>query len=210
MWDSASIIDFLDLSSSIPPPRDYTRCSIDRARNIPVERFAQVARLWPTKPRPTRRFVDDLWHKVVAFQGDNIFMGNSISGTSPAPTVDDDHESKWGMDDARREELIQEFLMSPTRFQLHEGGKVNDNSVDDSKSMPSTRLLNLGLDMAFRRDHTLLPFIHQPTFSAKLAHDSVLFSLCLLGLALLNSERSRRFTLSYLPVSIGESAGHQC
>ncbi|KAI1046215.1 hypothetical protein LB505_009866 [Fusarium chuoi] len=74
------------------------------------------------------------------------------------------------MDEEKRQDLIREF-----------------GSPGSSVDFLPARLLNLGLTIAFRQPHSLVPFIHQPTFSAKSASNSVVFSLCLLGLAILDS-----------------------
>lgn len=184
---NVNMLDFLEFPIPNSTPTMHSSSS-DRASNIPLERFAQVARLWPgTKTRVADQAASRLWVDVVAYKGDNICTDVVSSGTSPTPTIGEMNEWKWGMDEDKRQELIQEFLS-------------DSDSNKEGISFPPTRLLNLGLDIAFRQPHSLLPFIHRPTFSAKSASNSTVFSLCLLGLVVLDSRHVRDFALAYLPV----------
>ncbi|KAF7131084.1 hypothetical protein CNMCM5793_004071 [Aspergillus hiratsukae] len=205
--DAAFPIDFLDFLSSnasmldfmeLPGP-DNSQVSItDRASSIPSERFAEVARLWPDEmgASAANKFATNLWAEVVAYKGDNICADTSVSEPSPASSVGANNVSKWGMDEGKREELIEEFAI---RFREYPTSEAYEPSPVD---FPPARLLNLGLDIAFRQPHSLLPFIHQPTFSVKSAPNSIVFPLCLLGLVLLDSKRVRDFTHAYIPVAV--------
>ncbi|RHZ53609.1 hypothetical protein CDV55_104100 [Aspergillus turcosus] len=198
---NASMLDFMEL-----PGPDNSQVSIqflqlsstDRASSIPSERFAEVARLWPDEmgASATNKFATNLWAEVVAYKGDNICADTSVSEPSPASSVGVNNASKWGMDEGRREELIEEFAIRSREDPSSEA--YEPLPVD----FPPARLLNLGLDIAFRQPHSLLPFIHQPTFSVKSAPNSIVFPLCLLGLVLLDSKRVRDFTHGYIPVAV--------
>ncbi|KAH6676988.1 hypothetical protein F5X68DRAFT_246060 [Plectosphaerella plurivora] len=161
--------------------------SSERASSIPLERFALVSRLWPNnKSRIADDHTANFWTEVINFKGDNILTDISISETSPAPSINRENEFQWGLDEDKRRDLILEFAPD-----------VSEN--ESAARFPPLRLLNLGLDVVFRQAHSLLPFIHQPTFSAKSAPNSVVLPLCLLGLLLLDSKQARGLALSYLP-----------
>lgn len=165
--------------------------STERASCIPLERFARVARLWPNKRGSTAGHeATNIWAEVVEYKGDNILTDTSIARSSPVPSIGKENESKWGLDEDKRQELI------------HELGSdlLSLNGSNNSPDFPPTRLLNLGLDLVFRQPNSLLPFIHQPTFSAKSTPNLVVLSLCLLGLALLDSKQVKALAFSYLPV----------
>lgn len=195
-------IDFTNFGAegSFTPTINAHDTSSERASSIPLERFALVARLWPNnKSRIRGKSAADLWTEVINFKGDNILTDTSISETSPAPSINRENEFQWGLDEDKRRDMILEFASD---FSRH-------GDADVAARFPPLRLLNLGLDVVFRQAHSLLPFVHQPTFSAKSAPSSVVLPLCLLGLLLLDSKQARGLALSYLPVSTGYlSAGH--
>ncbi|KAH8658347.1 hypothetical protein BX600DRAFT_552491 [Xylariales sp. PMI_506] len=199
-YSDIGMLDYLDFPTTSRPQPSRTRgsqlSSIERADIIPLERFAEVERLWPNKATAVaaERFIADLWDEVVSYPGDNIYTDTSIPGISPASTMGDSEESSWAIDDEKRHELMLEFT------QGHSGGfTANAYTEPQNIAFPPTRLLNLALNVSFRQPHSLLSFIHWPTFYAKLAPSSVVFSLCLLGLVLLDSKQIRAFTNLYLP-----------
>ncbi|KAM5353420.1 hypothetical protein ACJ41O_000070 [Fusarium nematophilum] len=169
-YNNFSMLDFMDLplpGDSPQTARSSQLSSTDRASSIPLERFAQVSRLWPgNKSRMANRtaFASKIWADVASYKGDNICTNVFVSESSPTPVISKENESKWGMDEDKRQELIREFAS-------------NSGPDDNGLAFPPTRLLNLGLDIAFRQPHSLLPFIHRPTFSAKLAPNSIVFSV---------------------------------
>lgn len=183
-----SHLDFLDfgLGETSPGVRgsQASSNSVDPVSSIPLERFARVAALWPrNRTHSASQIASKVWADVVNYRGDGIFTDVSISQSSPSSTIGTENESRWGMDEEKRQDLIREF-----------------GSLGSSVDFLPARLLNLGLTIAFRQPHSLVPFIHQPTFSAKSASNSVVFSLCLLGLAILDSSYVKPFTAHYLPV----------
>lgn len=203
---NTSLFEFIELSSRNSPVNAHSSqlSSTDRASTIPAERFAQVARLWPNRmgEGSSEKFRVNLWAGVVRFGGDNICTDLSIPEPSSPLAVGDQNESKWGLDEEKRQSLIREFALSSQAHGTvdYQGGGLS------TISFPPTRLLNLGLDVAFRQPHSLLPYIHRPTFSAKSASNSIVFSLCLLGLAMLDFKTARDFAVAYLPVRLHCSA----
>ncbi|KAI1009615.1 hypothetical protein LB504_003033 [Fusarium proliferatum] len=184
-----SHLDFLDFSLGETSPgirgSQASSNSVDPVSSIPLERFARVAALWPrNRTHSASQIASKVWADVVNYRGDGIFTDVSISQSSPSSTIGTENESRWGMDEEKRQDLIREF-----------------SSPGSSVDFLPARLLNLGLTIAFRQPHSLVPFIHQPTFSAKSASNSVVFSLCLLGLAILDSSYVKPFTAHYLPAA---------
>ncbi|KAJ4187582.1 hypothetical protein NW755_007075 [Fusarium falciforme] len=107
-------LDFLNLSAAngnSPTLTSSQFASTERAGSIPLERFAQVARLWPSN---RSRLADDgaarIWIDVVGYRGDNILTDIFISETSPTPSIGKENESKWGLDEDKRQELVHEFV----------------------------------------------------------------------------------------------------
>jgi hypothetical protein len=129
---------------------------------------------------------------VINFPGDNICTDPSSSKSSPSLSVGDQDESKWGLDEDKRLHLMHECMTSDF------DGNLSDRPA--GSSFPTTRLLNIGLDSAFRQPHSVLVFIHRATFSARSTSNSIVFPLCLLGLATLESREAKEYTLAYLPV----------
>ncbi|KAG5785089.1 hypothetical protein H9Q73_001247 [Fusarium xylarioides] len=152
-----SHLDFLDFSLGETSPgirgSQASSNSVDPVSSIPLERFARVAALWPrNRTHSASQIASKVWADVVNYRGDGIFTDVSISQSSPSSTIGTENESRWGMDEEKRQDLIREF-----------------GSLSSSVEFLPARLLNLGLTIAFRQPHSLVPFIHQPTFSAKQA-----------------------------------------
>ncbi|KAF4495760.1 C2H2 transcription factor [Fusarium agapanthi] len=180
-----SHLDFLDFSLGETSPgirgSQVSSNSVDPVSSIPLDRFARVAALWPrNRTHSASQIAPKVWADVVNYRGDGIFTDVSISQSSPSSTIGIENESRWGMDEEKRQDLIRKF-----------------GSPGSSVDFLPARLLNLGLTIAFRQPHSLVPFIHQPTFSAKSASNSAVFSLCLLGLAILDSSYVKPFTAHY-------------
>lgn len=181
--------------SSSPSHQGSQVFTTDRADAIPAERFAQVARLWPSKTlkSSSRKPKQDLWKEVVESSSDNIYT--EPSALNHVPNSASRNESKWGLDEGKRQSLIQEFIVDRS----NDPGDKTDDATKDS-NFPTTRLLNLGLDIVFRQSHSHVPYIHRPTFTAETTSNSTLFALCLLGLSMLNSRPARESAVIYLPV----------
>ncbi|EXJ61053.1 hypothetical protein A1O7_05206 [Cladophialophora yegresii CBS 114405] len=182
--------------------------------DISDERYAKIASLWPMKKQTPRRLIQTLWGNVSSYPEDNIFSQpmeaadeESLSSRTPSRRG----ESRWGLDEARRVRLMEDC--APLYSQPRSGRKSNGNaaisnnssagentSVDScgSAKFPSTQILDISLDIYFRRFHHLMPFIHEPTFAAKQTSSSLLFPMCLMGLTLLDSVRAKRFVSAQL------------
>ncbi|ETI24107.1 hypothetical protein G647_03476 [Cladophialophora carrionii CBS 160.54] len=182
--------------------------------DISDERYAKIASLWPMKKQTPRRLIQTLWRDVSSYPEDNIFSQpmeavdeESLSSRTPSRKG----ESRWGLDEARRLRLVEDCapLHSQPRSRRKSNGDAaisnhssaaENASVDScgSAKFPSTQILDISLDIYFRRFHHLMPFIHEPTFSAKQTSSSLLFPMCLMGLTLLDSVRAKRFVSAQL------------
>ncbi|UPL02299.1 hypothetical protein LCI18_013233 [Fusarium solani-melongenae] len=174
--------DYIDFAIDSYLPSTASRSqtsSSDCASSIPAERFAHVARLWP---QTGSSLADDqaakLWAEVVAYKGDNILTDTSIAKTSLAPSVGRDNESTWGLDEAKRQDMMREVALD---FPPSQDGASRPG-------FPGTRQLNLGLDIS--------------------TPNLVIWSFCLLGLMLLDSKQVRALALHFLPVATQRCCGN--
>ncbi|KAH7143501.1 hypothetical protein EDB81DRAFT_795789 [Dactylonectria macrodidyma] len=164
--------------------------------DIPDERFAKVARLWPKKRGPPWYLMKTLWSDVVCHKGANLFSECS----SDDDDDDDDDNSlsmrgkgpQWGLCEERRLTLIKEFT------QPQPGTPEDGLDFPDGTSFPTADTLAMCIDLYFQRFHPLFPFIHEPTFSARRTPNTILLPICLIGLHLLDPERSREFVATQL------------
>lgn len=220
MWDTLPQFDFgsfttgsvLGLSPSYPRQVMH----VSPKDNIPDERYAKIASLWPLRKPAPRRLIHTLWRDVASYSEDNIFsqpLNEEDAENLSFQTPVDGGRSRWGLDEACRARLIRDCAplnaQSPsiTRGSTDESTLCDTNPVQTSDSLrpykfPSTQILDISLDIYFRRFHHLMPFIHEPTFSAKQTPSILLFPMCLMGLTLLDSVRAKRFVSSHLSDAI--------
>ncbi|OQV08814.1 Zinc-finger double domain-containing protein [Cladophialophora immunda] len=217
MWDDLSHFDFMSFTNdarlSLSPYRPRQTLHSPPKDNISDERYAKIASLWPTKKQTPRRLIQTLWRDVASFREENIFSQSLTTGldesappeTAPGEATD----SRWGLDEERRARLIEDCAPLSTSFwpKANRGGEpsirssASDALSQDSSTpakFPSTQILDISLDVFFRRFHHLMPFIHEPTFSAKKTSSTLLFPMCLMGLTMLDSVRAKRFVRSHL------------
>ncbi|KIW79268.1 hypothetical protein Z517_05880 [Fonsecaea pedrosoi CBS 271.37] len=218
IWDDVSHFDFMSFTNdarlSLSPywPRQLPLHSPPKD-NISDERYAKIASLWPTKKQTARRLIHTLWRDLASFPEDNIYSQQSPAGhegTRPSQAAPGEFaESRWGLDEERRARLIEDCTPANTPFSpvadrgvaasIRSG--ASDSCSQDSGTpakFPSTAILDVSLDVYFRRFHHLMPFIHEPTFSAKKTSSTLLFPMCLMGLTMLDSVRAKRFVRSHL------------
>ncbi|KAF5713263.1 oxidoreductase [Fusarium globosum] len=106
-----SHLDFLDFSLGETSPgirgSQASSNSVDPVSSIPLERFARVAALWPrNRTHSASQIASKVWADVVNYRGDGIFTDVSISQSSPSSTIGTENESRWGMDEEKRQDLI--------------------------------------------------------------------------------------------------------
>lgn len=206
-WFGSDILDYMDCFGSdvLPSPPVSQQPGSQQSNTFPRERYSQVQRLWPTRKSFAKAFSPNIWDDVVRHKSGNILSDPGIHDAPSHPLADasERHMSTWAMDDDRRQMLIRyaELNCMSSTTDMNSGHRHQTDSLQarcDGARLPPTRLLNLALAMAFRRFQTLVPFIHQPTFSVKTAPDSIVFPLCLLGLVVLDSEQTKAFVLRYM------------
>ncbi|OAP57812.1 hypothetical protein AYL99_08550 [Fonsecaea erecta] len=221
IWDDLSQFDFMSFTNdarfSLSPYRPRQTIHSPPKDDISDERYAKIASLWPTKRQTPRRLIQTLWRDVASFPEENIFSQpatTGLGGSAPPQTLSGEvAESRWGLDEERRARLIEDC--APLNMSLwqraNRGAEASiTSSASDSQSQesgtpakfPSTQILDISLDIFFRRFHHLMPFIHEPTFSAKKASSTLLFPMCLMGLTMLDSVRAKRFVSSRLDDAI--------
>ncbi|KAK0390072.1 hypothetical protein NLU13_3645 [Sarocladium strictum] len=192
--------------------------SQDRMSNVPDERFDLVSRIWPNRLdlSASNSATFNVWTDLVSSvreisTGDGIMSNSCISFGTRSQSLE------WIIDDIRQQGMWQDI--DPSTFvqqsgdQSHntgsgrgcfvaENGSDGGDSATSNTGFPSTRLLNLGLAIAFRQPVYLVSFIHQSTFRSRKTSNLFLFSLCLLGLILLDADRTKRHVHTYLPIAI--------
>ncbi|CRK37871.1 hypothetical protein BN1723_015263, partial [Verticillium longisporum] len=158
--------------------------------DIPDERFAKVARLWPKRRERPWYMIQTLWHDAANHVGTNLFS------ESPPGERDDNSPSmrtngpQRCLDDDRRLSLIRD--LSLPRF----GGDDNDQSLQNKSGLPTADTFAVCIDLYFQRFHPLFPFIHEPTFSARRTPNIILLPICLIGLHLLDPDKTRPFVIT--------------
>ncbi|KAM0269403.1 hypothetical protein ACHAQH_009776 [Verticillium albo-atrum] len=186
-WDA-----FL-ISLGSPLLRDFQGTSARKhsfGSDIPDERFAKVARLWPKRREPPWYMIQTLWQDAANHDATNLF-------SESAPDERDDNSPSMrtngpqrGLDDERRLSLIKE--LSLPRF----GGTEVDHSLQNKAGLPTADTFAVCIDLYFQRFHPLFPFIHEPTFSARRTPNIILLPICLIGLHLLDPDKTRPFVIT--------------
>jgi hypothetical protein len=183
----------------------------ERMSSVPAERFALVSHRWPQARITVDRSLNSgLWKSVAMPHGASARSEKLNTDPSPQGTgTSGSKYTEWGLDDYHRQKLKREFgFEAPGKEnrqkhpQKSSSYSTGDETGSFEASFPSTRLLNLGLIAALRQPHCLVPFVHKPTFVARTLPSLELFSLCLLGLVLLDADKANAHVLTYLPVSI--------
>jgi hypothetical protein len=219
-WNDMAAIEFNELNihaATFPiSPKGECRPLYSRSEDdISDERFARIERLWPTRRSCPPRLIHSLWRHVIAYRADNLFLSTNKSEKCLTPHSESSCDSRWGLDPECRQRLADYCgsLSEPRRrlsaavysknakdSQITSGSTSSSSSSrssasDDSPdvSFPSREVLDMGLDFYFRRFHVLMPFIHQPTFTANLAPSSLILPMCMIGLTILDSEGAKTF-----------------
>ncbi|KAE8353144.1 hypothetical protein BDV28DRAFT_113119 [Aspergillus coremiiformis] len=161
---------------------------------IPEERFAKVQRYWLGPANNTGRLINALWRDVAYGNLDNIFALHS--GQSPSSPSSLLQNSRYGLDEGRRRQLHAAF--GYMRLYNRQPRAPNNTPIYDLvpialPNFPPAEILDMALDVYFRNFHPLVPFVHLSTFSAGNANLSVLYVMCLIGMALLGTQGTASF-----------------
>ncbi|KGO38802.1 Transcription factor, fungi [Penicillium expansum] len=175
-------------------PDQQNRHSVDSSDDIPNERFARVQQCWLAPPN-TGRLINSLWRDIAMSPVDNIFSVRS-SHLPSEPSVA--QGSRCGFDEDCRRRLQAAF--GPMNVSTHMHSPINRNippatptSTLNHSDFPPAEILDMALDLFFRLFNPLLPFVHQPTFSAKKARPSLLYVMTLVGMTLLGTKGTTAF-----------------
>ncbi|KAF4768233.1 hypothetical protein HAV15_002063 [Penicillium sp. str.  len=175
-------------------PDQQNQHSVDSSDNIPNERFAKVQQCWLAPPN-TGRLINSLWRDIAMSPVDNIFSVQSLHLPSESNAV---QGSRCGFDEDCRRRLQAAF--GPMTVSGHMQSPINRNvapatpaSTLNHSDFPPAEILDMALDLFFRIFNPLLPFVHQPTFSARKARPSLLYVMTLVGMTLLGTKGTTAF-----------------
>ncbi|KAJ5964196.1 uncharacterized protein N7479_004072 [Penicillium vulpinum] len=185
--------------NSILAPDRQNQHSVDGSDKIPNERFARVQQCWLAPPN-TGRLINGLWRDISMLPVDNIFSVQSTHLPSEPSVV---QGSRCGFDEDCRRRLQAAFgslnvsanMQSPINTinrSVHPATPASTLNHPDS-DFPPAEILDMALDLFFRLFNPLLPFVHQPTFSAKKARPSLLYVMTLVGMTLLGTKGTTAF-----------------
>jgi hypothetical protein len=217
-WTDPTFLDFIDgvdLAVHFNPQREISlqpTSSSQRQTSVADERYAKVARLWPAT-RKMPRLIHTMWRDIIDHRSDNLFL-------QPDPEVRSFDENKtfqaypeYGFDEQCYQKLVRDYGMqieppcnSPVGTAGAQAGLCYPNNHGDGGSETSSRsggsstirfppreVFDVSLGLYFRRFHALMPFIHEPTFTARSTPTSLLFCMCLIGLCYLGDKGAKRF-----------------
>nr|KAK5438821.1 hypothetical protein LTR18_008256 [Exophiala xenobiotica] len=215
--------DIWPVLSPTPSGQSQLSQATTRPRHeIPSERFTRIQQLWPSAIKFSE-FPVNLWKHVMALEHNNI-VSDSRAHSDQSPTRTHSGKTfKCGFDHLCRAHLAYDTrqfglpVSTPeltnmeglgSAFRIEKGSGLSSNnirsldlcSLEVPATFPSTELFGSSLDLYFRRFHTMMPFIHQPTFSASVTSSVVLYPMCLIGFTFLNDLEARRFVNAQLPV----------
>jgi hypothetical protein len=176
--------------------------------------FETVMRHWPNRRPDGRPSLSSFWQDIHHHTAENIFSLTSVASGIEGNGNNTRITSKWGFDREcalrlqRDCGLDLQASVSPgrnnhmyTEMPVAERETGSAQSSDGSTiTFPLADILDVSLDIYFRRYHPLQPFIHLPTFNARTTSSNLLMALCLIGLSIINTEGATRFVRSCLSV----------
>ncbi|PNS17540.1 hydrogen peroxide stress regulator 1 [Sphaceloma murrayae] len=175
-------------STAHPSPPPAVRSSSGSISSIPDSRFARVEEVWRARVAKSHYF-NNLWMELADSSATNIFCCDRAMSKLPYPTTHSD--SRWGINTAVRNQLKIEFgTPAPTPGGL----RGAPNTMQSVKSnFPPAEVLDMSLDIYFRRIHPTAPFIHVPTFQASSTPPALLFIMTVLGLSTMSTSGGSKF-----------------
>lgn len=178
-----------------------------------VEISKRVQQVWPRR-RATAvvRLIRNMWRSAIKHPAANLFSCGSAAELMAQNTTG----SRWNMDDICRSRLISDCERTLLTAESYSGQVTAPGSPHISTPLeheigvdglspqaprdtfPSTEMLNMSIDLYFRRSHPVIPFVHQATFDARTTPSSLLLPICLIGLSILNPGGTEGFIRNYL------------
>ncbi len=224
--------NFWPVSSPTPSIQSQLSQATTRPRHeIPNERFTRIQQLWPSAIKFSD-FPVNLWKHVMALEHNNV-VADSRAHSDQSPTRAHNGKTfKCGFDDLCRARLADDTrLFGPpvstpdwanvegqdSAFHIGKDSDLSSSTIHAvdlcslkvPSTFPSTEVFGSSLDLYFRRFHTMMPFIHQPTFAAPATSSVVLYPMCLIGFAFLNDLDARRFVSAQIPVRSCQCSEHK-
>ncbi|GAB7342453.1 hypothetical protein MBLNU457_g0658t1 [Dothideomycetes sp. NU457] len=170
--------------TTIQEPESRLRSDSGSVSSIPDSRFARVEEVWRDKFAKASHF-QTIWSDVASSSHANIFCSDrAVSGPSFH-----DVDSRWGLNNAIRGRLRAEFETpagTPAASKTASAQRLRS-------AFPPTEVLDISLDIYFRRIHPIVPFIHVPTFKAASTSPSLLFTMCILGISTMSQSVGGKF-----------------
>ncbi|KAH7389011.1 hypothetical protein BKA64DRAFT_725677 [Cadophora sp. MPI-SDFR-AT-0126] len=178
--------------------------------DVPDDRFPQVQKFWIHNSGNHRRVIHSLWKDLSLVSSDNILARKEyLHGSNfpqALPTPQSQSHSRRGLEKSCGERLEKMFnkvhcanTRSPSTFQKSPDEMLRSPPPDIYETpipglkFPPVEILDMALDLYFRHFHPLLPFIHVPTFDPKVFDEPTLFTMCLIGLTLINTHGAKVF-----------------
>ncbi|KAG4426042.1 hypothetical protein IFR04_000749 [Cadophora malorum] len=152
---------------------------------IPDDRFDQVQKFWFHNSGNHKRVMHSLWKELCLFSSDNILAGQEHQDDSNIPQGLPSPQSQNARSPSTCQKSPEDIPQSPPT-------DVNSGLLSEPK-FPPVEILDMALDLYFRHFHPLLPFIHVPTFDPKVFDEPTLFTMCLIGLTLINTHGAKTF-----------------
>jgi len=172
--------------------------SVDSA--VPNERFTKVEQCWPHKSGSRTRAMHTLWQDM-CLTPEDAELGESENSDCHTRG----RSSGWELDEETRTRLEEVFgkvyypeqTDSPVSQRDATLGSNNNLGAGEIRfhktKFPPAEVLDMSLDIYFRHFHHLVPFIHVPTFTTRSADLCLLFSMCLIGLNMINTRGATAF-----------------
>jgi len=180
--------------------RNMSESAVSVVSAVPNERFTRVEQCWPHKSGSRARVMHTLWQDMClplehAGLGEVEKRNFHTRGRS----------SGWELDEGTRSRLEEVFgtvchaeLTNSTIGQRDATlGPNNSPGISEMRpsktKFPPAEVLDMSLDIYFRHFHHLIPFVHVPTFTTRSTDICLLFSMCLIGLNMINTRGATAF-----------------
>lgn len=186
---------------TMSPDQQHTHSAESiKSGDTTIERFAKVQRYWLLSSNRAGRLMISLWRDVVYNDLDNLF---AAQGLHPSHSQADlRHGSHYGLDQECKLRLQAAF--DQIQFVHAHQQPLENDSISQPISLPDfppAEVLNMALDCYFKNFHPLIPFMHLPTFSARNTRLSLLYMMCLIGMAIMETKTMTDFISKNFQVS---------
>ncbi|RMJ10751.1 hypothetical protein CDV36_009614 [Fusarium kuroshium] len=192
-WGNNPLLSF-DVTAPLDHPIKRRRKTASFTSEIPDERFAEMAQLWPKRGDQPWQLMQTLWSDSVSHRCSNIFSDTEHADNSYVAAGPKSAEGR--LDDQRRISMSQEYGVECPSVVIpaQKGLKIR---------FPTLDMLEICIEIYFHRFHPLMPFVHKPTFSPKHSPNMIVFPICLIGLFHLDPARTRGFVARHLSKVMG-------